>query len=236
MQRLVLLPGLLHDVRIWQPQAAALADSAHIFIGDLTQGDSIAAMATHVLDTAPSETFALAGLSMGGYVALEIMRQAPARVTGLALLDTSARPDTPTAIENRIYAIHSARTDFAQVVDDLIPKQITADHCEDEKLVALIKDMAHNLGIETFIRQQIAITNRIDSLPFLRNIKCPTLVLCGREDVITPLGLHQEMVSEIAGAGLAIVNDCGHLSTIEQPLRVNEAMAQWLETIQALGT
>ncbi len=233
MQRLVLLPGLLHDVRIWQPQAAALTDYAHIFIGDLTLGDSIAAMAEGVLQAAPSETFALAGLSMGGYVALEIMRQAPERVTGLALLDTSARPDTATTQEHRYADIHKARTQFEQLVEELIPKQITADHYQDEKLVGLIKEMAQNTGSEVFIRQQIAMANRADSFPFLRDIHCPTLVLCGREDVITPLGLHQEMVSEISNAGLVIVNDCGHLSTIEQPLRVNEALAQWLETIQS---
>lgn len=233
MQTLLLLPGLLHDVRIWQYQALALADCARIVICDLTQADTIAAMAASVLAAAPEGKFALAGLSMGGYVALEIMRQAPERISGLALLDTSARPDTELTRENRYAAIQQARTNFKQVVDDLIPKQLTPEHGEDERLVRLIHDMASSLGEKVFARQQNAMSNRIDSVPFLSAIKCPTLVLCGREDAITPLGLHQEMVSEIPHAGLVIVNDCGHLSVIEKPLRVNEALTRWLDGIMA---
>lgn len=228
---LVLLPGLLHDIRLWQHQAAGLSGLAYISIGDLSTATSIAAMASSVLAAAPAGRFALAGLSMGGYVALEIMRQAPERVIALALLDTSARPDTPTTRDNRHTAIQMSRTNFQQVVNELIPKQITPQHCGDDLLVELIKEMANNLGSKVFARQQNAMANRIDSLPFLRHIRCPTLVLCGREDSITPMGLHQEMVSEIKDAGLIIVNDCGHLSAIEQPLRVNEALAQWLAKI-----
>jgi len=228
---LVLLPGLVTDSRLWQHQAAALADIAHVSVGDLTKGHTIAEMAADVLAGAPSEQFALAGLSMGGYVALEIMRQAPERILALALLDTSARPDTPTALEKRSEAIELAEKNYQAVIEGLMPKQLHEAQLQDDALVSMIIDMAMSLGNKTFIRQQRAIAGRIDSLPSLSAIKCPTLILCGREDAITPIGLHQEMVTEIEGSGLCIVDDCGHLSALEQPSRVNEALTQWLAKI-----
>ncbi|AQT60430.1 alpha/beta hydrolase [Cellvibrio sp. PSBB023] len=228
LPHLLLLPGLLHDARVWQHQTAGLANIAHVSVGDLTKATSIAGMAASVLSRAPAGAFALAGLSMGGYVALEMMRQAPERITGLALLDTSARTDTPTTRENRYAAVQSAQTHFQQVVDELIPKQLLPAHFDDVWLVNLIHSMANDLGEQVFSRQQHAMAKRINSFPFLHLIRCPSLVLCGREDGITPIGLHQEMVNEIPGAGLIIVNDSGHLSVLEQPLRVNEALSQWL--------
>lgn len=228
---LVLLPGLVTDSRLWQHQAAALADIAHVSVGDLTKGHTIAEMAADVLASAPPGQFALAGLSMGGYVALEIMRQAPERILALALLDTSARPDTPTALENRSEAIELAEKNYQAVIEGLVPKLLHETHLQDHALVSLITDMAMSLGNKIFIRQQRAIAARIDSLPSLSAIKCPTLILCGREDAITPIGLHQEMVTEIEGSGLCIVDDCGHLSALEQPSRVNDALVQWLARI-----
>lgn len=227
---LVLLPGLVNDSRLWQHQASGLADIAHVSVGDLTKGHTIAEMASDVLANAPQQ-FALAGLSMGGYVALEIMRQAPERILALALLDTSARPDTPTALENRNAAIEQAELNYQAVIEGLMPKQLHALHMEDAEMVSMITDMAMSLGNKTFIRQQRAIAGRIDSIPSLSLIKCPTLVLCGRDDAITPIGLHQEMVTEIEGSGLSIVDECGHLSALEQPTRVNEALTQWLTKI-----
>lgn len=228
---LVLLPGLVNDSRLWQHQASGLADIAHVSVGDLTKGHTIAEMASDVLASAPAGQFALAGLSMGGYVALEIMRQAPERILALALLDTSARPDTPTALENRNAAIEKAEKNYQAVIEELMPKQLHPTHVDDAEMVGMITDMAMSLGNKTFIRQQRAIAGRIDSIPSLSLIKCPTLVLCGRDDAITPIGLHQEMVTEIEGSGLSIVDDCGHLSALEQPTRVNEALAQWLTKI-----
>lgn len=231
LPHLVLLPGLLHDERAWQHQTASLAGLAQISVGDLTQSASITAMASLVLANAPAGAFALAGFSMGGYVALEIMRQAPDRILALALLDTSARTDTPTTRDNRQAAMKSAQHNFPQMVDELIAKQIFSAHLGDRSLIELVNLMATDLGQPVFSRQQNAMLNRIDSIPFLHLIRCPTLVLCGREDAITPIGLHQEMVDEIPGAGLIIINQCGHLSLLEQPSRVNEALAHWLEKV-----
>lgn len=228
---LVLLPGLVNDSRLWQHQASGLADIAHVSVGDLTKGHTIAEMAADVLASAPAGQFALAGLSMGGYVALEIMRQAPERILALALLDTSARPDTLIALEKRSEVIEQAESNYQAVIEELMPKQLHPTHMEEVELVSMITDMAMSLGNKTFIRQQRAIAGRIDSIPSLSLIKCPTLVLCGRDDAITPIGLHQEMVAAIDGSGLSIVDDCGHLSALEQPTRVNEALAQWLTKI-----
>lgn len=228
---LVLLPGLVTDSRLWQHQVAGLADVAHVSVGDLTKGHTIAEMAAGVLASAPAGQFALAGLSMGGYVAMEIMREAPERVLALALLDTSARPDTLSALEKRSVAIEQAEKNYQAVINELIPKQLHPTHMDDQELVSMISDMAISLGNKIFIRQQRAIAGRIDSLPSLSLIKCPTLVLCGRDDAITPIGLHQEMVSAIEGSGLIIVDHCGHLSALEQPTRVNEALTQWLAKI-----
>lgn len=228
---LVLLPGLVNDSRLWQHQASGLADIAHVSVGDLTKGHTIAEMAADVLASAPARQFALAGLSMGGYVALEIMRQAPERILALALLDTSARPDTPAALEKRSAAIAEAESNYQAVIEELMPKQLHPSHMNDAEMVSMITDMAMGLGNKTFIRQQRAISGRIDSIPSLSLIKCPTLVLCGRDDAITPIGLHQEIVTEIEGSGLSIIDDCGHLSALEQPTRVNDALAQWLAKI-----
>ncbi len=228
---LVLLPGLANDARLWQHQSTELADITHVWIGDLTTADTITEIATSVLENAPAEQFVLAGMSMGGYVALEIMRQAPGRILALALVDTSARPDTPITLENRRAANELAEIDFQAVINELMAKQLHPSHLENHYLVGLVNDMALGLGKDIFIRQQKAISNRIDSLPFLPLIKCPTLVICGREDAITPLGVQHEMVSAIPGAGLVIIDGCGHLSPIERPTEVNDALSKWLSDI-----
>lgn len=236
LPHLVLLPGLAHDARLWQHQTSGLANVAIPWVGDLTKEKTISDMASAVLSKAPARQFALAGLSMGGYVALEIMRQAPERVLALALLDTSAKSDNTQALYNRHQAIELAETNFPAVIDALLPKLIHPMHMDNQVLIDCITEMAFSLGKDIFIRQQNAIATRIDSQPFLSHIHCPTLILCGREDNITPLDVHQDMASKITDSKLVIIEDCGHLSALEQPLRVNEALTQWLLQINAPGT
>ncbi len=226
---LLLLPGMLSDARLWQYQAAALAERAHVEVADLSQGDSIAELATKVLDQAPDEQFALAGLSLGGYVALEIMRQAPDRVLGLALLDTSAQADSAQAREGRQALMAKAEHDFPGVIADLLPKLLHARRLSDAGLVEVVTAMANSLGQGAFMRQQRAMLGRIDSRPGLAQINCPTLILCGRDDGITPPLLHQELTDAIAGAHLVVLDDCAHLSSLEQPERVAQALELWLQ-------
>lgn len=225
---LFLLPGLLNDARLWEYQDSALSSMAHASVADLTGADTISSLASAALSQAPAERFALAGLSMGGYVALEIMRQAPERVLALALLDTSARPDTPQATESRWTLMQLAETNFTAVIDTLLPKLVHPSRLNDAALVKVITAMANGVGKEAFIRQQRAMLGRIDSRPFLPRIECPTLILCGREDEITPVEVHEEMAAGIASSSLVIVEECGHLSTLGQPQRVTQALEKWL--------
>ncbi len=165
---------------------------------------------------------------MGGYVALEIIRQAPERVLALALIDTSARSNTPEATEARQKLMQFAETDFKAVIDTLLPKLVHPSRLNDAAIVKIITAMANSVGKDAFLRQPRAIIKRMDSRPFLHQIKCPTLVLCGREDVITPVEVHEEMVARVSGSSLTIVEECGHLSTLGQPQQVTAALEKWL--------
>lgn len=226
---LILLPGLLNDARLWQHQSDPLMAIANVSVADLTRSDSIAGLASDVLEQAPAGMFVLGGLSMGGYVALEIMRQAPERVIALALIDTSAQPDTEEATANRHRLIELAQTDFAEVPRDLMQKLLYPPHLEDDGIVACVTEMAAAVGKDVFVRQQHAIMGRIDSRPTLDRIDCPTLLLCGREDKVTPVEVHEEMAALIPRATLTIVEHCGHLSALEKPEAVTDALRNLLQ-------
>ena len=225
---LVLIPGLLNDANLWSAQVGGLGDIAAMQVADHTKYDSMDAIARSVLASAPVR-FALAGLSMGGYVALAMLRLAPQRVTRLALLDTSARADTPAQTEARkklISLVGKGR--FLGVSDQLMPRFIHPSRLADHRLTERIKLMAQAVGPDGFLRQQQAIMGRPDSRPMLDKISCPTLVLCGRQDQVTPPALSEEMAAAIPGARLAVVEECGHLSAMERPETVNSELRRWL--------
>jgi pimeloyl-ACP methyl ester carboxylesterase len=213
---------------LWRAQVDDLADLAAPEIPDLARDDTIAGMALRALAAAPPR-FALAGLSMGGYVALEIMRRAPERVLRLALLDTSARTDTPGQAERRREAIGLAEVGrFDDVADRMLPNLVHPDRLADRALVSAIQAMARRLGKDGFLRKQRAIMGRIDGRPHLPRIACPTLVLCGREDASAPLALSEEMAALVPGARLDVVERCGHMSAMERPAEVSGALRRWL--------
>ncbi len=227
---IVLVPGLNCSARLYAEQIPALWRFGPVTVADHTRDDSIAAIAHRILAAAPPR-FALAGLSMGGYIALEIMRQAPQRVAKLTLLDTGARPETPEQTQgrrNRIELTKAGR--FAEVADVQFPLLVHRMRHGDMVLKSLVRAMAEETGAEAFVRQQQAIMGRADSRPTLAAIKCPTLVLVGDGDELTPPHLSQEMVAGIAGARLVVVPDCGHLSTLERPEAVTEALVEWMRT------
>jgi len=225
---LALLPGLILDSGLWRAQVDGLADIADCRVADLTTQDSIAAMAADVLAAMP-DRFALAGLSMGGYVALEIMRQAPGRVAALALLDTTARADTAEQTSRRRGLIELAQKGtFKGVTNRLLPMFIHPNRMTDEALTGAVKAMAKRVGRDAFLRQQHAIMARADSRDLLPRIHCPTLVLCGREDALTPLAWHEEMAAAIPGARLVVLEKCGHLAPIERPAEVTAELRRWL--------
>jgi pimeloyl-ACP methyl ester carboxylesterase len=226
---LVLIPGLLCDAQLWQPQVENLADIADIWIADHTRSDTMAGVARDVLADAPFASFALAGLSMGGYIALEIMRQAPRRVAKLALLDTAAGAELPQQTQRRMdFIAWAGRGQFARVTKTLLRLLVHPARLGERALTDTIESMAKNIGKDAFIRQEHAIMSRADSLGLLAAIACPTLVLCGRQDALTPLARHEEIAAGIKGARLEIIEDCGHLSTLEKPAEVNSALRRWL--------
>jgi pimeloyl-ACP methyl ester carboxylesterase len=218
----------LCDQALWAHQTKYLADTVQVVVADLTRDDTIAAMAERVLADAP-RTFALAGLSMGGYVAQEIMRQAPERVERLALFDTTARADTEEKAQTRRDLIRLADLGkFKGVTPRLLPNLIHASRLKDPAVAGVVLEMAERVGQEGFKRQQNAILSRKDGRADLEAIRVPTLVACGREDALTPLELHQEMASAIAGSRLVVIEDCGHLAPLERPYAVTALMRYWL--------
>ena len=225
---LVLVPGLLCSARLYVPQVASLWPLGPVTIADHRRDADIGAVAARILAAAPPR-FALAGLSYGGYIAFEMMRQAADRIDKLALLDTSARPDTPEQTAARYAFIEMAETGrLSEVVDTLAPRFVHARRRGEEMLMTTIREMAEETGMEAFVRQEKGIISRPDSRPLLPAIRCPTLVLVGDGDEMTPPELAREIAGGIAGARLVMVPDCGHLSTIERPDAVNRALAEWL--------
>lgn len=225
---LALLPGLLLNESFWKNQIPAVADLAEPCVADFTRQDSIAEMADSVLSTMP-DRFALCGLSMGGYVALEIMRRAPERVLRLALLDTKAAPDQSDVATRRRGLIELAQKGaFKGVTPRLLPLLVHPSRLQDEALTSHIMQMAEDVGRDAFIRQQQAILGRPDFRSTLATVRCPTLVLCGRDDQITPVEAHREMAAGIADARLVVLDDCGHLPPLELPEETNRELRRWL--------
>jgi pimeloyl-ACP methyl ester carboxylesterase len=225
---LLLLPGLLENEGGFAEVIQGLErHGIACTVADMTGADSIAGLAASALAQAPSETFLLAGHSMGGYVALEIMRRAPQRVSRLALLNTHARPDSPESIENRRRLMALAERDFDAVTETLMPKLLLPAHLGDARLRALLVAMARATGVEAFKRQQAAIIGRIDSRPHLKDIRVPTLVIAARGDAIMPVEILKELADGIPGARLAIVEDSGHMASLERPAAVLEPLREW---------
>ena len=224
----VLIPGLICTPRLYLEQVAPLWQFGPVTVADHTRDDSISAIARRVLAQAPPR-FALAGLSMGGYVALEIVRQAPDRVAKLALLDTTARPDLPEQTEQRQKQIAMAQQgQFADITRLLFPRFVAVAHQGDRTLKRAVRTMAEETGAAAFVRQQTAIMRRVDSRPSLAAVACPTLVVVGEQDVLTPPDRAAEMAAAIPNARQVVVPDCGHLSTLEQPDAVTQALVEFL--------
>src|SRR5262245_31523414 len=224
----VLIPGLNCSARLYAEQIPVLWRFGPVQVADHTRDNSMDAIAARILAAAPPR-FALAGLSMGGYLALTIVRQAPERVQRLALLDTSSRPETPEQTARRRPQIALAESGrFVEVPALQFPFFVHRNRQGDDALRARVRVMAEETGAEVFLRQQQAIMTRPDARPLLAAIKCPTLVLVGDGDELTPPALSQEIAKGVFGSRLVIVADCGHLSTMEQPEAVNRALVEWM--------
>lgn len=232
---LMLLPGLMCDAAVWAPQVAALESKAQCIVPAWGLRDSLTAMAQQVLDEAPAECFSVAGHSMGGRVALEVMRLAPQRVERLALLDTGTHPlpEGPAGEKERagrLALLNLASTQGMRTMARQWARGMVHPDRIDTPLFEAILDMIERSNPEQFAAQINALLNRRDAAPQLARIACPTLVLCGREDAWSTPAQHEAMHAAIPGATLCIIPDCGHMCTMEQPKAVSDALAAWLHT------
>lgn len=225
---LVLIPGLINTRRVFQHQIEALSDIADCIVPEPWHHDTIGAMAEAALAMAPP-SFALAGFSMGGYVAFEMLRRAAPRVERLALMDTQAVPDSPESTKRRRALLDQAKIGrFKGVQRTLLPQLVHSRHIDDAAISQPIFDMAQEIGADGFMNEQRAIIDRADSRRLLVDIDVPTVVIVGRQDQVTPLPRSQEMAADIANSRLVVLEDCGHMSPLEKPVEVTEALRRWL--------
>lgn len=227
MSAIVFLPGLLCDEALWIHQVAELRDLAPCIVIDLTKDDSISAMAERVAREAPSR-FVVVASSMGGYVAFELIRRFPERLSALALLDTSAAPDSPDRAAQRRAGIEAlAHGRFQGVTGRLLPKLLHARHVNGA-VGNLVRAMALRVGKDAYIRQQRAILGRIDSRPFLNVIKVPTLVAVGQQDAVTPHDDSFAIHAAIPHSQMHVFANCGHLPPIESPHETTILLKNWI--------
>jgi pimeloyl-ACP methyl ester carboxylesterase len=237
---LVLVPGLLCDEVAWAHQADALAGLADVHIAANGARDSLVAMAEAIIAQAPPR-FALAGHSMGGRVALEVVRRIPERVTGLALLDTGHQPlavgePGEREVAGRMALVEKSRRQGMRAMGwEWLQGMVYPSRLSDALLVNAILDMIASKTPDLYAAQTRALINRPEATSLLPKIRCPTLVLCGREDLWSPPKRHEEMSDLIPGSTLTVVPYCGHMSTMEQPAAVSEALHAWLEPVAAGG-
>ena len=226
---LLLVPGMMCDQRLWRHQAAALSAECRIHYGQMIGSDSIERIAASILKDAPA-TFALAGLSMGAIVAFEMWRQVPERIERIALLDSNYRADAPERFAIRNRQIEQAQQGQLRGLlrDELKPNYLAEMHKDNIELLEEVLQMGLDLGEQVFVDQSIALRDRQDSTDTLLTIDCPVVIICGNEDQLCPVSLHQAMAVAIPHAQLAVISDCGHLSTLEQPEAVNQQLQKWL--------
>ncbi|MEO0937304.1 MAG: alpha/beta fold hydrolase [Pseudomonadota bacterium] len=227
-EALVFLPGMMCDARLFGPQIAELSATQAVTVAPVTQGERIEEIASGLLDQLPSR-FALAGLSMGGIVAMEILRRAPDRLTRLCLMDTNPLAETPqvaAAREPQIVGVRAGR--LQEVMRDEMKPNYLAPGPHRQVVMEIVMDMALALGPEVFIRQSRALQRRRDQQSTLRKCKVPTMVICGAHDALCPPKRHEFMAELIPGAKLRVIEEAGHLPTLEAPDALMDALRDWM--------
>ena len=229
MTPLVLLPGMMCDERLFAPQISELSKQREVHFVQISGHKTISELAADVLNNAPP-VFALAGLSMGGIVAMEVLSQAADRVERLALLDTNPLAELSDVAKRRGPQIDAVKNgQLKEIIRDEMKPNYLFDGDKKTKILKLCMDMALDIGPDAFIRQSIALRDRIDQKNTLRTYKRPALVLCGRHDVLCPLERHELMHTLLENSKLEIIEDAGHLPTLEQPKITTMALISWLE-------
>ena len=225
---LILLPGMMCDARLFMPQIAAFSHNQSVMTAPLNDHDTVEQLAKDILKNAPAH-FALAGLSMGGIVAMEVVRQASERVTRLALLDTNPKAEAQAVAQSREPQIAKVRAGALRSVmrDEMKPNYLT-DGPRMGQTLDLCMAMAETLGPDVFIRQSRALQTRPDQQETLKMVTVPTLILCGEDDALCPVHRHELMHQLMPHSTLSVIKSAGHLPTLEQPELTNEALAKWL--------
>lgn len=226
---LVLLPGMMCDARLFGPQIAELSSDTAVMVAPITRGERIEEIASGLLDLLPPR-FALAGLSMGGIVAMELLRRAPDRITRIALMDTNCLAETPVVAANREPQIVKARSGrMLEVMREEMKPNYLAPGPQRAEVLDLVMDMAEVLGPDVFIRQSRALQRRRDQQAVLRKCRVPTLVLCGAHDQLCPVKRHTFMAELIPYADLMVMEHSGHLPTLEQPSETTTVLRAWMK-------
>lgn len=230
---LLFVPGLMCDHRLWQPQVEFFELERPVIVADVSKDASIEAMASRALSSVEGD-FILIGLSMGGIIAFEMIRQAQTRIKGLALLDTNAMAESDARKKERKRQIAEAREGHLSriVIEELKPNYLAPTHRQDKELKGKILAMAEDQGLAVFEQQSHALMARRESLDTLRKIDCPTEVLCGQEDELCPVEYHQMMASNIENAHLTVLPDCGHMSSLEAPIVVNKMLQGLIQRVE----
>lgn len=224
----VFLPGMMCDARLFAPQIGDLSRDRVVSVAPITQGERIEEIASGLLDHLPAR-FALAGLSMGGIVAMEILRRAPDRVTRIALMDTNALAETPQSSAGYEPLVAKLRAGMvAEAVDMMLGDNVLAPGAHRLEVLAQVVEMAGMIGPETLVRQVRALQRRRDYQAVLRRCQVPALVLCGAADTLTPPRRHEFMAGLIPGAALCLIEGAGHLPVLERPAETNAALRGWL--------
>lgn len=226
-EHLILLPGLLNDAELWRDQLPSLSQEAWCHVGDITQRDTVNELAEDILAQAP-ERFSLAAFSLGGFVAIEMARLAPERIVRLALLDTSIRADTTerAAMRRKLEQTAAQAGRFHGFGEKLLDSYLAPSRLSDKQLVERIRAMTGRLGLDIFLRQSRL--DRRDGEAVLRSLQCPIQIVCGEQDTLTPLSDHSEMANMNLRAELSVIPASGHLTPMENPSEVTQALLAWL--------
>lgn len=230
---IVFAPGMMCDSALFEKQMAALEPDRTVCVADFSRDASIAGIAERLLRDAPPR-FYLAGLSMGGIVAFEVWRQAPDRMAGLALLNTTPFADSPARSQTRLSQIDRVGKGQLKtvVMEELKPNYLADAHKQDQALLNDIYAMAERLGPDVFVAQSRALMGRDDSTQTLEKITCPTLIIAGEDDEVCPPELHEIMHQGISGSSYHVLPDCGHLSTMESPNDITKLLQSHLSQIE----
>ncbi len=228
IEPIVFLPGMMSDARVFAPQINVLSRDYPVHVATYGDADNIRNMAQNALETAP-ERFALVGHSMGGIVAMEVLRRAPERVTRLALFSTTPLSETPAEAAWREPLIVRARAGFLEeVMAETLRVENLAPGTGRAALMRLLQDMAKGLGADTYVRHSRALQRRRDAQNVLISSKTATLILCGIFDRMTPVKRHEAMAEMVAHSQLVVLENAGHLPMLEAPDEVNAALREWM--------